>query len=339
MQLRSSTSVQSSKTLLAGTVPDPVRQRLTVQGCKQISPSRHLAIKDERCFINSNTSPRTDFGRYLERLAQMYCHWRIRRWIRTFTHTDFSAAGRSVRRRVRHLHIPPSIESTLPQILSRCGPLSAIHPKDGDIIKPGVIYVAHGEHIAIKKGPKENRFRPSIDTLFRSAAYVFGPPAIGVVLSGALDDGTSGLWSIGRLGGTTIVQHPDEAAFESMPRHALEHIAIDHPLPASEMSLLLGRLSREPLRTFNNELTAEVRTRLKTEIAIAGEADAFSQGVLKLGPLTPFTCPECHTVLVRIPEGKMSRFRCHTGHAYTDSSLLEAVMETSGNISGKSSVA
>jgi len=74
-----------------------------------------------------------------------------------------------------------------------------------------------GRHVAVKKGPKENRFRPSIDALFRSAAYTYGRGAIGVVLSGFLDDGTSGLWSIERLGGITVIQEPNEARFEDMP--------------------------------------------------------------------------------------------------------------------------
>src|SRR5215207_2546543 len=107
------------------------------------------------------------------------------------------------------LQIPPYVASSLPQILSQAGPLPAVHPQDGTRIKAGTIYIAPPDHhlligqgrIAVKKGPKENRFRPSIDALFRSAAYIYGAQAIGVVLSGALDDGTSGLWSIKQLGG------------------------------------------------------------------------------------------------------------------------------------------
>src|SRR5256885_8027257 len=102
-----------------------------------------------------------------------------------------------------------------------------------------------GGHIGVKKGPKENRFRASIDALFRSAAYVYGSKAIGVILSGALDDGTSGLWSIKRMGGIAVVQQPSEARFESMPRNALEYIEVDHNLPSTEIGALLGRLAHE----------------------------------------------------------------------------------------------
>ena len=183
----------------------------------------------------------------------------------------------------------------------------------------------------MKKGPKENRFRPSIDALFRSAAHACGPQAIGVVLSGALDDGTSGLWSIKRLGGITVVQRPNEARFESMPRSALEHVEVDHILPSTEIGALLGRLAAEPPPP-GVAMEADERTRMEKEVRIAAEDGAYQKGVMEMGKFTPFTCPECHGALVRIAEGKMSRFRGHTGHAYTDSALLEAVMESTGQM-------
>jgi two-component system, chemotaxis family, protein-glutamate methylesterase/glutaminase len=246
------------------------------------------------------------------------------------------------------LHIRPFIASSLPEILSESGPLPAIHPRDGTKIKPGVIYVAppdhhlliEDDHVAVKKGPKENRFRPSIDALFRSAAYVYGARAIGVILSGALDDGTSGLWSIKRLGGIAIVQQPNQARFESMPRSALEYVNVDYNLPSSRIGPLLTRLANEPPAHSERSVRAahsstakkDLLARMHKEVEIAVEDGAFQKGIMELGELTPFTCPECHGVLVRIDEGKMSRFRCHTGHAYTDSALLEGVMETTGDM-------
>ena len=235
------------------------------------------------------------------------------------------------------LHIPPYVASALPEILSRAGPLPAVHPHDGATIEAGVIYVAPPDHhllledgvLAVKKGPKENRFRPSIDALFRSAAYVYGPSAIGVILSGALDDGTSGLWSIKRRGGIAIVQQPSQARFESMPRTALEYVEVDHHLPATEIGALVWRLVQQPPGP-GGAIESDTETGMSTEVQIAAENDSYRKGVMKLGTLTPFTCPECHGVLVRIAEGEMARFRCHTGHAYTDSALLEAVMEDAG---------
>jgi two-component system, chemotaxis family, protein-glutamate methylesterase/glutaminase len=237
------------------------------------------------------------------------------------------------------LHIPPYTSSTLPEILTRAGRLKALHPEDGAAIEPGFIYVAPPDHhlligdgcVLTKRGPKENRFRPSIDALFRSAAYRYGPKVIGVVLSGALDDGTSGLWSVKQLGGIAIVQHPNQARFEAMPRSAMDYVDIDHELPSTEIGALLARLTMTPADEVSSH-DEETKARLATEIQIATENNAFQKGIMELGTLTPFTCPECHGALIRMFEGKMSRFRCHTGHAYTDSALLEAVMESTGEM-------
>ncbi|MES2674492.1 MAG: chemotaxis protein CheB [Pseudomonadota bacterium] len=238
------------------------------------------------------------------------------------------------------LHIPPYVVSSLPTILSAAGPLKAVHPKDGDKIKNGVIYVAPPDHhllidknkMAVRKGPKENRFRPSIDALFRSAAYIYGPGAIGVILSGALDDGTSGLWSIQQLGGVSIVQTPNQARFESMPRSALEYVEANYQMSSLEIGALLNRLVSEPVAPEDyseDKEMDELKKRIKTEVDIAAEAGALQKGATQMGEPSYYTCPECHGVLVKISEGGASRFRCHTGHAYTDSALLEAVMETS----------
>jgi two-component system, chemotaxis family, protein-glutamate methylesterase/glutaminase len=238
------------------------------------------------------------------------------------------------------LHIPPYVVSSLPAILSAVGPLKAVHPKDGEKIKEGVIYVAPPDHhllivknkMAVKKGPKENRFRPSVDALFRSAAYTYGPGAIGVILSGALDDGTSGLWTIQQLGGVSVVQTPNQARFESMPRSALEYVDANYQMSSLEIGGLLSRLVLEPVAPEDNsgdKEMDELKKRIKTEVDIAAETGAFQKGAAKMGEPSSYTCPECHGVLVKISEGKISRFRCHTGHSYTDNALLEAVMETS----------
>jgi two-component system chemotaxis response regulator CheB len=237
------------------------------------------------------------------------------------------------------LHIPPYQESRLPQILARCGPLPTCHPEDGTKISAGHIYVAppdhhmliEGDSISVKRGPKENRHRPSIDALFRSAAYTFGSRAIGVVLSGALDDGTSGLWTIKRLGGIAIVQQPNDARFESMPLSALEQVKVDHTVGADR----IGPLITELVQNNTPEIMKAdqiLLKRVKMELKVAAEANAFQKGILDFGELTPFTCPECHGALVRLMEQKMTRYRCHTGHGYSDSALLEAVMESTGEL-------
>lgn len=231
------------------------------------------------------------------------------------------------------LHLSPFSDSNLPHILSRSGSLPAEHAKDGDKIERGKIYVAPPDHhlilekgnkIAVKKGPKENRFRPSVDALFRSAALVHGPRVIGVVLSGLLDDGTSGMWNIKQHGGITIVQNPDDALFPSMPQNVMQYMDVDHVLPASGIGSLLTMLSAEkaPKRP---DRTKEEMERLKMEVVIATCDHAFEMGILNMGQLTTFSCPECKGALVSISEGEMIRFRCHTGHAYTTSTLLAGV--------------
>jgi two-component system chemotaxis response regulator CheB len=229
-------------------------------------------------------------------------------------------------------HIPPYSNSNLHRILDRLGPLSAIAAQDGTAIEPGKIYVATPDHhllvdsgkIVVRRGPKENRFRPSVDALFRSAAYTFGARVIGVVLSGVLDDGTSGLWSIKRMGGVSMIQQPQDALFPQMPINAEQQVEIDYSVPASEMGALLSRLTSEPAQP-TPKLTREEKKLLETEIIIAGQDTAFELGIIDMGELTPFTCPECHGALTQLKEGKLIRFRCHTGHAYTISALLSEV--------------
>lgn len=141
-------------------------------------------------------------------------------------------------------------KSELPWLLSRSGPLHAIHPEDGAKIRSGEIYVAPPDHhlvierghIRLTKGPRENWARPSIDPLFRSAARAYGSAVIGGLLTGGLNDGTAGLYEIGRHGGTTIVQDPADAVNPSMPRSALKHVAVDYCLPLAEISTRLASL-------------------------------------------------------------------------------------------------
>jgi two-component system, chemotaxis family, protein-glutamate methylesterase/glutaminase len=100
------------------------------------------------------------------------------------------------------LHIAPYGAGLLPGILERAGALPASNAKDWEPIQHGHIYVAPPDHhllfekdgfIRTTRGPRENRFRPAIDPMFRAAAYCFGPQVIGVILTGWLDDGTAGL--------------------------------------------------------------------------------------------------------------------------------------------------
>jgi two-component system chemotaxis response regulator CheB len=231
-------------------------------------------------------------------------------------------------------HLSPGVKSVLPAVLTKAGPLRASNPEDGDRIEQGRIYVAPNDHhmllekgyIRVARGPKENRFRPAADPLFRSAAYVYGPRVIGVVLTGALDDGTAGLWTIKLRGGTAVVQEPEEALIRGMPLNALDNVAVDHKLPVAEIGELIARLAREeapaPLPVSEVE---EEKTR--HEIRIAKEREALEENMFQFGELSPFTCPECHGVLTMLREGRIIRFRCHTGHAFSSDTLLNATSD------------
>jgi two-component system, chemotaxis family, protein-glutamate methylesterase/glutaminase len=241
-------------------------------------------------------------------------------------------------------HIPASSPSNLPEILSNAGPLQVAHAKDGERVQRGRVYVAPPDHhllleenrkIAVKRGPKENRFRPSIDALFRSAAYIYATRVIGVVLSGALDDGTSGLWTIKRLGGSTVVQEPEDASFPSMPQNAIEYVDVDHRVPATDISRVLTQLTQQKAATQRKISKKDLKL-LKSEIVIARSDNAFQMGIIEMGELTPFTCPECEGALTRLKEGRILRFRCHTGHAFSVSALLSEVSENIEDLMWKS---
>lgn len=233
------------------------------------------------------------------------------------------------------LHVSANEPSYVPDILNFVGKLSASHALDGEPIQPGHIYLAPPDHhmlleanqLLVKRGPKENRFRPSIDALFRSAAYSFGPRVIGVVLTGMLDDGTSGMWSIKRLGGVSVVQQPQEAPYASMPESVLQHVAVDYTVPVSQMASLLARLVEEDVEE-RPSLSNQEENRMANEVKITQEDSSLEKNVFSFGKVSALTCPECHGVLVRIEEGSLIRYRCHTGHGFTAKSLLSGINQT-----------
>ncbi|GAB3637792.1 chemotaxis protein CheB [Hymenobacter arcticus] len=230
------------------------------------------------------------------------------------------------------LHVAADSPSLMPQLLNAVSALHAKHPQNGEVVQPGTIYLAPPDHhllleddrVLVTRGPKENRFRPSIDALFRSAAYTYGPRVLGVVLTGYLDDGTSGLWSVQRMGGLAIVQDPHDAEQPAMPTNALEFVTADHVVPLAQLGALLVRLTLEPA-PGKTHLPAAARDLLKIELTIAKQGGGFELGIIDKGKLTPFTCPDCHGALTQLIEGQLIRYRCHTGHAYTVSSLLSEV--------------
>lgn len=220
------------------------------------------------------------------------------------------------------MHIPAQSHSYLPQILSRHGPLPATHAMDGEPLAPGHIYVAppdrhllveHGR-LRLSRGPKENRARPAVDPLFRSAALAYGPRVIGMVLTGALDDGTSGLFSVKERGGIAVVQDPEDALIPSMPASAFEYVDVDHCVPLSAMPALLTRLVREPVDV---EAAGPVPELLRYEANMAEMDEGTMEQAETPGALSSLTCPDCGGPIYELRDGKLIRFRCRSGHAFT----------------------
>ncbi|HSP25724.1 MAG TPA: chemotaxis protein CheB [Saliniramus sp.] len=217
--------------------------------------------------------------------------------------------------------------SYMPEILARAGSLPVVRPRSGERIVPGSIYVApperhmlvHDDHILLRRGPREILARPAIDPLFRSAACSFGARTIGVILTGSLGDGASGLRAIKRCGGIAIVQDPADAIVPDMPRNALAHVEVDHCVALAELGGLLAMLVAEPPR----EMIA-IPEEICLEAAVAAQEHVNMQTEEKLGSLSPFVCPECSGPLWEIEDGKILRYRCHAGHALSAEAMLSA---------------
>ena len=231
------------------------------------------------------------------------------------------------------VHTSPEAPSLLAQILNHAGPLRATSVKTTERIEAARAYVAWPDHHLIvepgiaraTKGPKENRFRPAVDPLFRSAAQTYGPRVIGVILTGALDDSSAGLWAVKHLGGTAIVQDPTDAAAPSMPRSALQRVEADYCVPLAEIARLLVHLVNEE---GADRGATKVPKHIGIEVDIARADNPLDAGVLDLGKPSNFACPECHGVLLELKEENRIRFRCHTGHAYSPDSLMADLNES-----------
>jgi two-component system, chemotaxis family, protein-glutamate methylesterase/glutaminase len=179
------------------------------------------------------------------------------------------------------LHLPAGGASALAHILDRAGPLSSSQARDGEPINHAHIYVAPPDHhllvrrghVTLVRGPRENNHRPAVDPLFRSAARAYGSRVVGVILSGALDDGTAGLLAVKTRGGVAVVQSPDEALFSGMPTSALHHVNVDHCVPLAEIPRLLNKLSREEVdETRRDPMSGDENG---TESLLASRSDAL----------------------------------------------------------------
>lgn len=221
--------------------------------------------------------------------------------------------------------------SQLALLLDARGPNRAVEATDGDVPMPGTIYVAPPDHhmlledgaIRVVHGPKEHHARPAIDPLFRSAALELGAGAIGVLLTGLLDDGSAGLRAIQDCGGTVVVQDPADAFEPSMPRAALAVVRADHVVPMAAMAQLLHALALAEVPAEPQDGAGGPRGPsevLRGEHAVS-EGMCTMETLKKIGEPSAFTCPDCGGVLFELSEGAPVRYRCHTGHAFSLRSL------------------
>jgi len=224
------------------------------------------------------------------------------------------------------LHIPANAPSVLARIIDRSGPLTAVTAQDGAPLLPAQIYVGGPDRhlmvadhrVVLSHGPKENGHRPALNALFRSVALTFGPRAIGVLLSGVLDDGVLGLAAIRKRGGVTIGQSPADAMFPMLPTNAADAGVLDQHTAAGEIGIVLKELSLREIEESTMEPDAGME--LENRIAMASRFSTDFE-THELGAPSGYTCPDCNGSLVLVDEGN---FRCRVGHAWTSDALLAA---------------
>jgi two-component system chemotaxis response regulator CheB len=231
------------------------------------------------------------------------------------------------------LHTADHSSSMLPHILERRGNMPVSHPRDGDPIQRGRVYIAPpGFHMIVEEGflrvlqgPRENLHRPAIDPLFRSAAAAYVRRVIGVILTGMLDDGTAGLMVVSARGGEAIVQDPQSASFPSMPRNALNQVPNAHVLPLDQIAAFVLQLIGQELPSETEPASrsslgqASLGAAKETRITELNMDEVSSED--RLGRPSPFACPDCGGVLWEIEQSGFLRFRCRVGHAFTASHL------------------
>jgi two-component system chemotaxis response regulator CheB len=226
------------------------------------------------------------------------------------------------------LHVSPNARSHLPEILSRRGALPARHALDGDAVERGRILIAPPDrhlvmakgHVNVVRGPRQNSCRPSIDVLFRSAAASYGSRVVGVVMSGYLDDGASGLRELSEAGGIAVVQDPADALSPEMPDNAIAAAHPRHILRAEDISSLLARLAAGGVEAEGGDSTPGRR---RQRLARVNATGLLISGDGAFGSPTGLTCPECHGVLWVGPTLGSPVLHCPVGHAFSPESLHE----------------
>lgn len=224
------------------------------------------------------------------------------------------------------LHITPeSIGNYLVQHLQSATSLQCKKVVSEEKIERGNVYIAPpGQHLLVTdhdvklgSGPTENRWKPSIDVLFRSAAISFTSRTIGIILTGLLDDGTAGMIAIKECGGKVLVQDPDEAEYPDMPTSVLNSLEVDYCIPVSKMGDTVRKIIREP---YNRDV--RIPEDVKREATIALNVATGISNLETLGERTVFSCPDCGGALYAVQGEKINRYRCYVGHAYSERDLI-----------------
>jgi two-component system chemotaxis response regulator CheB len=149
-------------------------------------------------------------------------------------------------------HMHPFDDGQFAEHLGDVIKLAVCVPCDKETLRPGHVYIAPANYhmlcerdgtVVLSTDEKINYSRPSIDMLFESAAYAWGPGLIAIILSGANRDGTEGVRTVKALGGTAVAQSPESVEYPVMPRSAIRDAGVDIVLPSSEIAALLRRLT------------------------------------------------------------------------------------------------
>jgi two-component system chemotaxis response regulator CheB len=226
---------------------------------------------------------------------------------------------------VLHLSRKSSAENII-EIFQRHTALKCEVAEDKMEIERGKIYLAQPEHhllvhdhiMHINNGPEENRYRPSIDVLFRSVAVHFGNRAIGIILTGMLEDGTSGMHAIKSCGGLCLVQNPSEAEYSDMPQSVIRRIEVDYTADLVEIPIIVQNILNNPLPP-----QIAIPNELKVEAEITEQLMSDINDLKKIAQRSDFVCPDCGGGLWEIKRDPAHRYRCHTGHVYTEKLLYE----------------
>ncbi|HTV20008.1 MAG TPA: chemotaxis protein CheB [Polyangiaceae bacterium] len=226
------------------------------------------------------------------------------------------------------MHLPADGHSALDRVLARSTEYETAFAKPGEPILPGRVYVAppdrhlliDDDRVELWHGARENRSRPAVDPLFRSAAVARRGRVMAAVLSGLLDDGAAGIAQVQRCGGLAVVQAPDDAIEPEMPEHALFALGgrADAVLSAAELGEYLAERVGTPAPPA--EVPPDIQRELDMLLGSISGLEALSKG----GPPLALSCPECGGPLWGVRDGRVQRFRCHTGHTYGVDGLLSS---------------